>query len=104
MDINSIIRARKNEIFAACNRHRVGTLHLFGSAVRENFDPKTSDIDFLVQFQPMPSFERVDAYYGLQEELSELLGIPVDLVMAEAIRNPYIAADINRTKQPLYAA
>jgi hypothetical protein len=33
-----------------------------------------------------------------------LLDSEVDLVMAGAIKNPYIARDIERTKQLLYAA
>ena len=44
------------------------------------------------------------AYFDLQEELTALLGYPVDLVMSGAVRNPYIRADIERSREPLYAA
>ena len=33
-----------------------------------------------------------------------LLGVKVDLVMVGAVKNPYIADDIEQTKQLLYAA
>ena len=38
------------------------------------------------------------------DELRALLGVDVDLVMVGAVKNRYIAADIERTKQALYAA
>jgi predicted nucleotidyltransferase len=52
----------------------------------------------------MEPYDRVDAYFGLLGELRTLLGLKIDLVMVGAIRNPYIASDIERTKQVLYAA
>jgi hypothetical protein len=36
--------------------------------------------------------------------LAPTLGAEVDLVMVEAVKNRYIAADIERTKQVIYAA
>jgi hypothetical protein len=30
--------------------------------------------------------------------------VEIDLVMADAVKNPYIARDIERTKRTLYAA
>jgi hypothetical protein len=38
------------------------------------------------------------------EELRALLGLEVDLIMAGAVKNPYIARDIERTRRMLYAA
>ena len=48
--------------------------------------------------------ELADAYFGLLYALRELLGGEVDLVMSDAVTNPYIAREIERTKQLLYAA
>ncbi len=36
--------------------------------------------------------------------LRGLLGTRVDLVMSDAIKNRYVAAEVERTKQVLYAA
>ncbi len=47
--INQIRRARA-ELAAICLRHNVRRLDLFGSAVGSDFDPATSDLDFLVEF------------------------------------------------------
>lgn len=59
-----------------CRRHRIRRLSFFGSVLREDFGP-ASDIDVLVEFQPgaTPGFGFVD----VQEELSVMLGRPVDL-------------------------
>ena len=42
--------------------------------------------------------------FDMLDELRALLGVDVDLVMVGAVKNRYIAADIERTKQALYAA
>ena len=47
--------------------------------------------------------DKVDAYFGLLDELRALLG-RVDLVMVGALKNPYIAQAVDREKQLLYAA
>jgi predicted nucleotidyltransferase len=52
----------------------------------------------------MDPYARVDAYFDLLDELRSILGAEVDLMMVDAIKNRYIAADIERTKQALYAA
>lgn len=66
----------KDGIADFCRRHRVRRLSLFGSILRDDFGPD-SDIDVLVEFEPgaTPGF----AFFGLQEELSEMLGRRVDL-------------------------
>ena len=91
-------------IAQACRRYGVVRLDLFGSALRDDFVPAESDFDLLVEFGPMEPYARVDAYFGLLQELRDLLGSKVDLVMAGAVKNPYIVSNIERTKRILYAA
>lgn len=91
-------------ITAACSQHHVSRLYVFGSLLRPDYRPGQSDIDLLVEFQPLEPTELVDAYFGLEEQLTGSLGTPVDLVMATARRNPIVQADIDATKQLLYAA
>jgi predicted nucleotidyltransferase len=52
----------------------------------------------------MEPYARVDAYFGLLNELRSMFQRKVDLVMVDAVRNPYISREIDRTKQLLYAA
>ena len=99
-----ILESKRQQIAAACARHGVLRLDAFGSAVRDDFRPGDSDVDLLVEFGPMDPYARVDAYFDLLDELRDILGAAVDLVMVDAVKNRYIAADIERTKQALYAA
>jgi predicted nucleotidyltransferase len=99
-----ILESKREQIAAACARHGVLRLDAFGSAVRGDFRPGDSDVDLLVEFGPMEVYARVDAYFGLLEDFRGILGSEVDLVMVDAVKNRYLAADIERTKQALYAA
>lgn len=59
-----------------CRRNRIRRLALFGSVLREDFGPE-SDIDVLVEFNP--GVRTGFAFFGMESELSELLGRKVDL-------------------------
>lgn len=98
-----LLRSKREEIANACARHAVLRLEAFGSALRDDFVAGRSDVDLLVEFEPLESYALVDAYFGLLDELRSILG-DVDLVMVGAVKNPYIAQAIDREKQLLYAA
>lgn len=100
----TMLENKRRSIAEICSRHKVKRLDVFGSALNDDFDPTQSDLDLLVEFVQMESYERVDAYFGLIEELRTLLGMKIDLVMIGAVKNPYIVRDINKTRQLLYAA
>ncbi len=100
----AVLENKLDAIVALCRKYGVARLYVFGSALREDFRPGESDVDFLVEFQPMDPFDKADAYFDLLDELRAALGLEVDLVMAGAVKNRYIARDIELTKQMLYAA
>ncbi len=102
--MTSLLNSRRQAIAELCARYGVARLEAFGSALRDDFRPGKSDVDLLVEFAPMPPYARVDAYFGLRDELRGLLGQEIDLVMTGAVKNPYLARDIECTKQLLYAA
>jgi predicted nucleotidyltransferase len=99
-----VLHDNQHAIAELCAHYGVTRLDVFGSALRDDFRPGESDVDLLVEFTPMEPRELADAYFGLLDALRELLGGDVDLVMVEAVTNPYIAREIERTKQLLYAA
>jgi len=101
--VYGLLKSEREAIAAACARHAVLRLEAFGSALRDDFVDGSSDVDLLVEFEPLESYALVDAYFGLLDELRSLLG-KVDLVMVGAVKNPYIARAIDREKQLLYAA
>jgi uncharacterized protein len=87
-----------------CSRYKVRRLELFGSAAVGRDRPGESDLDFLVEFDPLPSGRYADTYFGLLENLQQLFGRPVDLVVASAIRNPYFRDSVERTKTLIYGS
>ena len=84
--------AEKSEALAAlCRRYRVTRLEVFGSAARgHDFDPATSDADFLVAFKEEAGLTALGQFFGFAEALEEILGRRADLVergALEASRN-----------------
>jgi len=66
----------KERIAEFCRTNRIRRLALFGSVLRDDFGPD-SDVDVLVEFEPDA---RVGLrFFGLEIELSEILGRKVDL-------------------------
>ncbi len=98
------LQDKQQAIAELCARHGVARLDVFGSALRDDFRPGQSDVDLLVEFGPHEGYALVDAYFGLLDDLRALLGPDVDLVMVDAVKNRYLAREIARTKQLLYAA
>lgn len=88
------VETRRRELETLCERHRVERLALFGSALRNYFDPQNSDLDFVVEFSTMNPEEHAAAYFGLLENLEALFGRRVDLVETGAVRNPYLRRKI----------
>ena len=87
-----------------CREHRVKSLWLFGSAVREDFEAGRSDVDAIVEFEGMDYHERADRYYALRDAMAELFGRPVDLIEEDAITNPYFRAEVDRSRVLIHAA
>jgi hypothetical protein len=100
----SVVSDKLDAIAALCRKYGVVSMYLFGSAVGSDFEPGRSDVDLLVDFGSMDGYTKAHAYFDLLDELREVLGTEVDLVMIGALKNRYIAAEIERTKQLLYAA
>ena len=98
-----LLETKLDAISTACRRSGVARLDAFGSALRDEFQPGRSDVDLLVEFGPMEPYARVDAYFGLLEALRSILGEQVDLVVSGAVKNRYIASEIEQTKELLYA-
>ena len=83
-------------------RHRVKRLGIFGSATGDRFDPASSDIDFVVEFEPMIPVEHVRAYFGLAGDLARAFGREVDLIELSAVRNPIFRRVVEETCREVY--
>ncbi len=98
------ITARQAEIVELCRTHHVRRLSVFGSAVRDDFDPSTSDVDIRIEFEEPYRSAAFDSYASLREELERLLGRRVDLLSSKTIPNRYLRREIEETQVTLYAA
>ena len=94
----------RSEIVKLCREFRVRRLELFGSAAGASFDPECSDLDFLVEFEPLALGDYASAFFAFREALEKLFCRPVDLVVGSAIRNPYFRQSVEEGKALLYAA
>ena len=103
--MRSSLKDNIRELRQLCDQFFVKRLEVFGSAAKESASlAETGDLDFLVEFLPLKEGEYADSYFGLLFALEDLFGKPVDLVMVEAIRNPYFLESVERSRKLLYAA
>ncbi len=95
-------------IRSLCQQYEVRRLELIGSAARgDDFDSASSDVDFLVEFEPGADLGPwLSRYFKLREELEALLGCGVDLVMvgAAASLDPRFVSSVEEDRTLLYAA
>jgi predicted nucleotidyltransferase len=71
------IQIPSEQLKAFCQKHQIRRLALFGSVLRDDFNP-TSDVDVLIEFQPGAAVGLL-GLSDLEEQLSQLLGRKVDL-------------------------
>jgi hypothetical protein len=74
----------RQQLNAFCQANGINKLAVFGSAVREDFDPARSDVDVLLAFaagQAPGMFK----FVRLADELERLFGRRVDLVTYESL-------------------
>ena len=81
-DVEHLRDMLRQELPTLTHRYHVASLGLFGSYVRQENRPD-SDLDVLVTFSETPSLLRL---IELEDHLSDILGVKVDLVMRDALK------------------
>jgi len=97
-----IIEQKQQEITTLCEKHRVRTLWLFGSATTAGWDPQTSDIDFLVD---LGDYEVGVAhrFLDLADDLESMVGRAIDLVTVVGLAgNPHMERRVYAQRVKLY--
>jgi len=89
LSLNEIQRILREKMTHFEDCYSVRTLEIFGSFVRAEAS-EHSDIDVLVEFSKAPT---LFSFIRLEDELSNLLGVKVDLVMKSSLK-PSIGARI----------
>lgn len=105
--MQSIVREQLAALTGLCRARRVRALFLFGSAAGAGlrvFDPARSDLDFLVEFEPMTPQDRAESFFAFEADLEELFLRPIGLTEIDGVRSDAIRRHIEQTKVPLYAA
>jgi len=92
-----LLMAHRERIRFLCRKYGVRSLQVFGSVARGE-GREGSDVDLLVRFsRPVGLLHLI----RLERELSEVLGVPVDLVTEGAL-SPYIRARVLAGSQVVY--
>jgi len=100
----ALLKQKQSPLTDLCRRYHVARLEVFGSAATGEFDPKRSDLDFLVEFKPNSPMRPFHQYFDFLAALKALFGREVDLVEVAAVKNPYFLRSMNASRKLLYAA
>jgi len=99
--VNPNVQLDRDALAAFCRNWRIRELSIFGSALRDDFGPE-SDLDFLVSFEEGAGWDLWDLV-AMREDLVEVTGREVDMVVKEALRNPYRREEILTHREVIHA-
>ena len=96
-----LIEKYQDQIQRLCKNHKVKSLYSFGSVNSERFTEK-SDVDLIVDFEIEDPLEYTDNYFDLKFELERILSRSIDLLENKAVKNPFLRANIDKSKILIY--
>jgi len=96
-----LINQHIKELKILCEKHDVDELYVFGSILTDFFEEK-SDIDFLVYFGAVDSYDYFDNYMDFKESLEHLFKREIDLLEAQTLKNPILKSSIHKNKSRIY--
>jgi predicted nucleotidyltransferase len=103
--MDAVLQSKMQEVIELCQRHGIAQLEVFGSAARTDFDPQTSDYDFIVEFEEKgPGTNYAFRFLDFADALESLLGRRVDVLTHDSISNPYLKQAIDKDRQTIYEA
>ena len=97
----TILESCREDVVRLCMKYKVKSLYAFGSVLTEKFNPN-SDIDLIVDFEPIDIMDYFDNYYDLKFSLQDVLHRQIDLLEEKAIKNLYFIEAIGGTRQLVY--
>ena len=100
--MNPQVQLDRESLAKFCRTWRIRELSIFGSALRDDFGPD-SDLDFLVSFEPQAGWDLWDLV-SMRDDLMSIAGREVDIVVKEALRNPYRRKEILTHREVIHAA
>ncbi len=97
----TLIEKYSTDIKTLCSLHNVKSLYAFGSVANDQHTDK-SDVDFIVEFNPIDLNNYADNYFDLKFSLQDVLKRPIDLLEEKAIKNPYFRQVVNNQRKLVY--
>ena len=94
----TLLDSHLTDIRKLCSDHKVKELYAFGSVLTNKFNSE-SDVDFVVDFDPIEMSLYADNYFDFKFSLQNILNRPIDLLEEKAIKNPYFRQNINEQRQ-----
>lgn len=91
-----------DDLASICRRYNIARLSLYGSVLRDDFDPARSDVDVLIEFEPQADkslFTLVD----IQDALTNLFGRQAHLCTAGSLSR-YLRQDVMQQAEVQYDA
>lgn len=82
MTLDERLREKREDILRLCAKYGARNVRVFGSVARGEADAQ-SDLDFLVDLEPGRTLFDLG---GLQYDLEQLLGCPVDVVTERGLK------------------
>ena len=95
------LKPKMKRLKEICRKNNVAMLGVFGSVSRGE-DTAESDIDLVVDFNPIDISIYAENYYNLKFSLQSILNRPIDLLEDNAIKNPYFRQNLNETRKLIY--
>jgi predicted nucleotidyltransferase len=89
MNLEKMIKEKRDDILSISRRHGARRVRLFGSYARKS-NTETSDLDVLIEMEPGCSLPDIVA---IKQDLEDLLGCKVDVV-TESSLSPYMREDV----------
>jgi uncharacterized protein len=102
MKIKDDIKVKLQDFISLCTTHKVMYLYAFGSAIRDDFNEQTSDVDLIVEIDDSDPIERGEKLIDLWDKLEIFFSRKVDLLTFSSIKNPILRKNIDRTKILIY--
>ncbi len=93
------IQIDREKIAEFCRDRGIRRLSLFGSVLRNDFDPERSDVDVLAEFEPDALKGVGFRYFGYADALAAIIGRKVDFCSR---LNRYLEASVRREAIPIY--
>jgi predicted nucleotidyltransferase len=93
------IQIDREKIAEFCRAHGIRKLSLFGSILRDDFDPARSDVDVLAELLPTtrPGWD----FFGWHEDLAPIIGRKVDLYTPDSL-SEYFRDEVLREAMTVY--